>query len=172
MLEPFWRENKFSINMDEKNLEIAKSIIQELLEQMGFQAELEIGKFAEDNQENIICNIKVSEDSNLLIGQYGVNLQSLQHIARLLVRKKIEDKFNFILDINSYRQEKNQSVVEQAQSAAEQALSEGRAIILKPMTSYERRIVHMELAKNDKVKTESIGEGEERKVIVKPANLI
>jgi spoIIIJ-associated protein len=158
--------------MDEKNLEIAKSIIQELMEQMGFAAELEIEKSTQDNQENVICNIKVAEDSNLLIGQYGVNLQSLQHIARLLVRKKIEDKFNFILDINSYRQEKNQSVVEQAQSAAEQALIEGRAIIMKPMTSYERRIVHMELAKNDKVKTESIGEGEERKVIVKPANII
>jgi spoIIIJ-associated protein len=158
--------------MDEKNLEIAKSVVQDLMNQMGFSAEIEISKSSQDNQENIICNIKVSEDSNLLIGQYGVNLQSLQHIARLLVRRKIEDKFNFILDINSYRQEKNQSVIEQAQSAAEQALAEGRAIILKPMTSYERRIVHMELAKNDKVVTESLGEGEERKVAVKPANLI
>lgn len=158
--------------MDEKNLEITKNVIQELMEQMGFTAELEIEKSTQDNQENVICNIKVAEDSNLLIGQYGVNLQSLQHIARLLVRKKIEDRFNFILDINSYRQEKNQSVMEQAQIAAEQAISEGRAIILKPMTSYERRIVHMELAKNDKIKTESIGEGEERKVVIKPADLI
>lgn len=149
-----------------------KEIVQEVVNKMGFKAEVEIEKTSsEEGQETITCNIK-TEESNFLIGQYGVNLQSLQHIARLLVRKKIDEKVNFIVDVNSYRQEKNVSLEKIAREAAEQALREKRAIVMRPMSSYERRIVHMELSKNSQVKTESIGEGEERKVMVKPADLV
>lgn len=149
-----------------------KNIVQEMVDKMGFPAEVEMEKVSsEEGQETIICNIK-TEESNFLIGQYGVNLQSLQHIARLLVRKKIDDKVNFTVDVNSYRQEKNNSLEKMAREAAEQALRETRAIMMRPMSSYERRVVHMELSKNSQVKTESIGEGEDRKVVVKPADMV
>lgn len=55
-----------------------------------------------------------------------------------------------------------------ARSMAEEAILEGKEIVLRPMSPYERRIVHMELSKNSRVKTESIGEGENRKVIIRP----
>jgi spoIIIJ-associated protein len=96
----------------------------------------------------------------------------LQHIARLLAIKKTEERFNFIVDVNSYRQEKNGSIGKMAREMAEQALQERRAVVLRPMTPYERRIVHLELANNSDIKTESIGEGEERRVVIKPADLI
>ena len=83
--------------------------------------------------------------------------------------KKTEDKVKFIVDINSYRQEKNKSIIEQAILAAQQAVAEKKAVILRPMSSYERRIVHMELSKNSQISTESVGEGENRKVVVKLA---
>jgi len=156
----------------EKNSDnIIQKTIKELIDKMGFINEVEIKKEAAEDGENIVCNIK-TEDSNLLIGQYGVNLQSLQHIARLLVRKKAEEKINFILDVNSYREEKNESIEKMAKSSAEQAIREKRAIVLRPMTPYERRLVHLVLAKDSQVKTESIGEGEDRKVVIKPADLI
>jgi spoIIIJ-associated protein len=158
--------------MKEEILENIKEKVRGLIEKMGFKAEIEIKKEEADDQENIICNIAVEEDSHLLIGQYGVNLQALQHIARLLVRKEVEERVKFILDVNSYRQQKNQSVIEQAHQAASQAISEGRAIILRPMSAYERRIIHIELANNPEVVTESIGEGEGRKVVIKPAKAI
>ena len=149
-----------------------KNIVQDMVYKMGFSAEVAVEKISsEEGQESIVCNIK-TEESNFLIGQYGVNLQSLQHIARLLVRKKIDDKVNFTVDVNSYRQEKNSSIEKMAREAAEQALRETRAIMMRPMSSYERRIVHMEISKNSQVKTESVGEGEERKVVVKPAELL
>lgn len=149
----------------------AGEIIKEMILKMGFSCELE-----EKKQENLIgqpaiYNIKTA-DSNFLIGQYGVNLQSLQHLARVLVRKKTQNRTDFLLDVNSYRQEKNDSIIKLAQNAAEQALSEKRPVVLRPMSPYERRLIHLELSRSGRIKTESIGEGENRKVVVKPADLI
>lgn len=157
--------------MEEKSKKIIGEAIKELMEKAGFQFEIDLKESEE--QDGIICNIKTTGDSNLLIGQYGINLQAFQHIARLAIRKKLgEEKINFTLDVNSYRDQKNQSIIEQAQEAAKLALNEGRVIIMKPMTAYERRLVHMELSKDEKVATESVGEGENRKILVKPVNLV
>ncbi len=158
--------------MDKKQVEIIKDTIQELVEKIGFSPVVEIIENGKQEEENIVCNITIGEDSHVLIGQYGVNLQALQHIARILVRKKTDEKVKFVLDINNYRQEKNKSVADLACQAAEQALREGRAIVMRSMSAYERRLVHMELAGNTDVVTESIGEGESRKVVVKPAKNI
>jgi spoIIIJ-associated protein len=152
--------------------EEVKGIIKELVTKMGFSCEVEMKAESDGEREAIVCDIKTN-DSNFLIGQYGVNLQSLQHISRLIVRKKFPDqKISFILDVNAYRQEKNQSVAKMAQEFAEQAINERRAVVMRPMSPYERRIVHLELSKNDKVSTDSIGEGEDRRVVIKPADLV
>ncbi|MFA5777846.1 MAG: R3H domain-containing nucleic acid-binding protein [Parcubacteria group bacterium] len=159
--------------MEEKSKKIIKEAIRELMEKAGFLSEIELKESNSENKDGIICNIKTTEDSNLLIGQYGVNLQAFQHIARLAIRKKLSDeKVNFTLDVNSYRDQKNQSIIEHAKETAKLAISEGRVIIMKPMSAYERRLVHMELSQNEKVATESVGEGENRKILVKPVNLI
>lgn len=147
-----------------------KKVVQALVEKMGFPCEAEIIASQEGAEKNLICNIKTKE-SNFLIGQYGVNLQSLQHIARILVKQETSEKVGFILDVNSYRQEKNSSIVRLATEMAEQAVREKRAVVLRPMSPYERRIVHLELSKNSQIKTESIGDGENRKVVISPANL-
>lgn len=160
-------ENQGENREIEKKLE---EIVSELISKMGFQSEVSVKKKDEDGRETFICDLKTDE-SNFLIGQYGVNLQSLQHVARVVVRKKIEDKINFVLDVNSYRQEKNDSVIKMAKDLAEQALSEKRAVVMRPMSSYERRIVHLELSKDERIKTESIGEGEDRRVVIKPVDI-
>lgn len=156
--------------MDAKTTEIIKKTIEELIEKMGFSGIVTISQ--DENDDNIFCNINTETDSNFLIGQHGTNLQALQHLSRLIVRKHVPEKIRFTLDINSYRQQKNQSVIEQAKLAARDALSQGRAISMPPMSTYERRIVHLELSKNSEVVTESIGEGEGRKILVKPANML
>lgn len=157
--------------MNEQN-ELIKKTIEELLSKIGFISSVEINESNAEDQDGVICNITTKDDSNLLIGQYGVNLQAIQHIARLLVRRKTDEKIKFILDVNSYRKQKNESVIELAREAAETAISEKRAIVMKPMSNYERRLVHMELSKNENVVTESAGEGENRKIVVKPVDFI
>jgi spoIIIJ-associated protein len=153
-------------NMEQENVEQEiVAIVEGLISKMGFVSSIEMKK-AEEDEDVIICNIK-TEDSSFLIGQYGLNLQSLQHIARVIIRKKIIQPVNFILDVNSYRQEKKDSVVRLARNLAEEVIGGKSEIVMRPMTAYERRIVHIELSKNDRIKTESIGEGESRRIVIK-----
>lgn len=150
-----------------------QEIVGDLVEKMNIECEVDVICLENDNKDEkeLVCNIK-TKDSNYLIGQYGVNLQALQHIARLFVRKKINEQINFTLDVNSYRQEKNESVISLAKNIAQRVISEGRAITMRPMSAYERRLVHMELSKNEKIQSESVGIGEERHIVVKPSGLI
>jgi spoIIIJ-associated protein len=147
------------------------TIVTELIGKMGFIATVEVKNEEEEGKEVIICDIK-TEDSNFLIGQYGLNLQSLQHIVRVIIRKRLPESVNFILDVNSYRQEKNDSIARLAKNLAQEVVTEKKEVVMRPMTAYERRIVHMELSKNDQIKTESIGEGESRRIVIKPSESV
>jgi spoIIIJ-associated protein len=148
-----------------------KEIVEELIGKMGFVATVEIRNDEEEGKSVIICDIK-TEDSNFLIGQYGLNLQSLQHLVRVIIRKRIAEPVNFILDVNKYRQEKNDSIVRLAKNLAEEVVAGKKEIVMRPMTAYERRIVHMELSKNDQIETESIGEGESRRIVIRPLGTV
>lgn len=155
------------MNSQEKE-KMLKKITSEILQKMTFENfEIAVEKKSDTDGENLVINIETTE-SNLLIGQYGVTLSALQHILRLLVRRETEDKFKFLADVNHYLQEKIDSLAGIAREAAIQAISETKPVVLRPMSAYERRLVHMELAGNENIKTESIGEGEERRVVIKP----
>ena len=156
--------------MDQQSKDLIQKTIHELLEKIGFSGQVTVVE--SDKDEGIICNITTDNDSHFLIGQHGINLQALQHLARLMVRKQVPEKIRFILDVNNYRQQKNESVIQQALQAAAEAVAQHRSVTMKPMTTYERRIAHLELSKNSNVITESVGEGEDRKIVVKPADLI
>ena len=106
--------------------EMVKQVVLGLLEKMNIKGEVEIQTTSQNGRESLICNVK-TEESSYLIGQYGINLQALQHLARVIVRKKTAEKSDFILDINSYRQEKNESIAFLAKNMAEKALSEKRS---------------------------------------------
>lgn len=147
--------------------DIIKSAVEGLIEKMNINCETNVMASLEEGRENFICNVK-TEDSSYLIGQYGVNLQALQHLARVIVRKKAEEKSDFILDVNFYRKERNESIASLAKNMAEKAVLEKKTVTLRPMSPYERRLVHIELAENKKITTESIGEGEDRQVVIKP----
>lgn len=155
------------MNAQEKE-ELLKKTTAELLEKMTFGSfDISIQTQGDVDGENFLINIETAE-SNLLIGQYGVTLAALQHILRLLVRHKTDERFKFLLDVNRYLQAKTSTISDIAREAAGQAIRDKKPVVLRPMSAYERRLVHMELAGNENVKTESIGEGEERKVVVRP----
>lgn len=155
------------MNSEEKS-EILKNLVSEILEKMTFENfKVNVARDTSSDEESFVVNIETAE-SNLLIGQYGVSLKALQHIARLLVRFRTDEKIKFLLDVNNYLQQKTNSLLEIARNAAVQAINERKPVILRPMSAYERRIVHLELAENENIKTESIGEGEARKVVIKP----
>ncbi len=146
------------------NLEIIKQIITDLLNKIGFEAKIEIDS---SDQNNIIVNIQ-TEQAGFLIGQSGSNLNALQHISRILVNKKNSQPIQFILDVNNYRRHRLELLRELAQNMAKQALSKKVSLILHPMSAYERRIIHLSLADNPKINTESTGEEPKRRIVIKP----
>ncbi len=151
-----------------ENIEVIKKLISESLKKMGFSDfTLSVREEAGPDGEDLVFNIQ-TEDSDILIGQYGINLRSFQHILRAMVRKTTEERLRFSVDVNDYRKQKIGSLEEFAKSLARQAIIEKRPVIMRPMSAYERRIVHMTLSENNQIKTESIGGGEERKVVIKP----
>ena len=92
-------------------------------------------------------------------------VQDFNHIAQLIARKN--DEPSFFVDINNYRLERERIITELAKAAARKVLATKTEISLPAMNAYERRIIHMQLAAHPEVKTESIGLGKNRYVIVK-----
>jgi len=150
-----------------ENLKIIEETISDLLKRMSFDGKVEVSV---SNENNILANIQ-TEQAGFLIGQAGANLDALQHIARIIINKKNEQFIHFILDVNNYRKYKMELLKELAENVAEQALLEKVAITLRPMSAYDRRIIHLTLADNSKITTESIGEGAERKIIIKSLSI-
>jgi spoIIIJ-associated protein len=148
--------------------ELLKNVTTKLLQKMSFEGfEIALKSESDLDEGNFVINVQ-TPDSNLLIGQYGVTLAALQHILRLLVRRQTEEKLKFLLDVNHYLQAKTDSIADTAVEAAGRAISEKKPVVLRPMSAYERRLVHIALAENENVKTESIGTGEDRKVVIRP----
>jgi spoIIIJ-associated protein len=155
--------------MDSQEKEaLLKKITAEVLQKMTFENfEIIIASKSDAEGETFVINIETPE-SNLLIGQYGVTLAALQHTLRLLVRRQTEERLRFLADVNHYLQAKTDSLSELAIESAKQVIRDKKPVVLRPMSAYERRLVHVELAGNENVKTESIGEGEDRKVVIRP----
>jgi len=155
-----------------ETIEMLKYLIDDILKRMMFEDyTLEMREEDSPEGENFVFNV-VTREADLLIGQHGLNLNALQHLLRAIARRKTEDRLRFSIDINNYRKERMESLSSLAGNMAAQAVAEKRAVIMRPMTAYERRVVHITLAGNEQVKTESMGEGEERKIVIKPVGNI
>ena len=133
-----------------------------------------LAKFVDDNaqvgveaKENELYFVVTGEKLGKLIGFKGENLHAIQLLLSGL-KLRSESIVRMYLDINGYKANKNQTIVDLANKVAEQAIKIERNIHLDPMSAYDRRIVHTTLQDRDDVTTESTGEGEKRHVVIKP----
>ena len=144
--------------------ETIKQTITDLLKAMDLEAAVDIDA---SDQRNIVVNIETQE-AGFLIGQGGDNLKSLQHLARILVNKKLGFPAQFVLDINNYQKQRISFLKEMACQTANQVLNEKAPLFLQPMSSYERRIIHLALADYPEIETESAGQEPDRRITIKP----
>lgn len=107
------------------------------------------------------------ENVGKLIGYHGENMQAIQ-ILLSGIKTKGEGAIRMYLDVDGYKQNRNQAIIDLANKIAEQAIKIERNIHMDPMNAYDRRIVHTTLQGRDDVTTESTGEGEKRHVVIKP----
>jgi spoIIIJ-associated protein len=108
------------------------------------------------------------ETVGLLIGRRGDTLRSLQFLVNTLVQRSSGRWPQIVIDIGNYRQRRQESLEGLARRVAEQVRTSGRAHQLDPMQPYDRRIIHMALREDTTVRTESTGEGENRRITVYP----
>ena len=146
---------------------LIKKTTEELFKKMTFkEVAIEIEK--QQASPILIVSIQMEEDASRLIGQSGSNLNDLQRVLRLLVAKKLPEPPIFLLDINGYREKREAFLKELSQEIASQVIKTKKSVMFQPMSSYERRIIHLELAEKSDIVTESIGEEPERRVVVRP----
>lgn len=108
----------------------------------------------------------IYESETLVRENLSAIVESMNHLLQMIAKKN-EAKPIF-LDINNYRHEREGLIAELARAAAKKVLATKQEVSLPAMNSYERRIVHVELAVHPDVRTESIGEGKERYIVIKP----
>jgi len=152
-------------------LELGRDFLAGLLERMNLKAEIEIvpqsDHEADDDDRMQVLNI-VGDDLGILIGRQNETLSALEFITRLMVNQQSRARSNFIIDVNGYRAKRAESLHKLALRMADQVQQTGRTMALEPMTPAERRIIHLTLRNHASVTTQSVGEGDRRKVTIIP----
>jgi len=151
--------------------EAVKDILERLLTLMGVDGSVipqtQPIVEGEETTVSISFNIK-GEDLGILIGRRGQTLSCLQYITRLIVGHQMKDWVPIIIDVEGYKQRRYQALQAFARQMAEQVKTRETPFTLEPMSAYERRIIHLALADHPDVITESIGQGEARRVVILP----
>ena len=149
---------------------VAVEIVEALLEKMDMKATVEVSLTPPDDltgRQMTVLNIS-GDDLGLLIGARGETLDSLQHLSRLMAGHKMRQRANFVIDVEGYRERRQQALARMAERMGKKAVDRGRPVTLEPMPAYERRIIHMTLREDPQVRTESTGEGDRRRVRIYP----
>lgn len=121
----------------------------------------------EGDDGELILDIS-GDDMAVLIGRHGKTLDALQFIVSMITVRTIGFRYPVIVDVEGYKNRQRQKLESIARSAASRAVNQHRKVNLRPMTPYERRIVHIALRDDNRVETESEGEGSDRHVVVIP----
>ena len=153
---------------DEELYNIADTAIAALKDVLKYfnVGEVTIDEYEGDEGE-LILDI-TGDDLAVLIGRHGKTLDALQFIISAITVRKIGFRFPVIIDVEGYKNRQRQKLESLARSSANKAASQGRSVKLRPMTPYERRIIHVALRDDARVDTASEGEGTARHVVVVP----
>jgi len=143
--------------------DIIKETAQDLLHKLNVEASVSVS----EAEEGYSLNIQTPE-SGLLIGYHGEVINSLQVLLAIIVYKKLKVWVRIIVDVGDYRLKREETIKRMALDKAEEVKRTGQSATLNSLSPLERRIVHMTLAKDSDVYSESEGEGNNRRLTIKP----
>ena len=123
-----------------------------------------------DEDEGLLKLNIVGGDMGILIGKRGQTLDAMQFLLNLISNKDRKEKVKIVLDVEGYRYRREKSLRDMAKRLADKARFDRKNIVLEPMMSNERRIIHLELQNNPHVDTFSQGEEPQRRVVIAPKN--
>ena len=139
---------------------------EELLKAMGFSPRVS----ARADGDNVDVTAEVSEHEDLLTGRKGEVRQALQHLLNLTVNRGEGTRYHLQLEINDFWHRREQELIELARSMAEDAVVRGGEVMTEYLNAQERRIIHVTLREDPRVKTYAIGDGLIKKLAVAPAD--
>jgi spoIIIJ-associated protein len=166
---PREEEPRIDPDINAEEVDFAAHIVDDLLRLLDINAELTIREplTPGDGLGMVLAVIDISgDDLGLLIGRRGDTLLSLQYLVNLIVSRRYPGKGGVSIDVEHYRHRREEQVVSLAQRMADRVRQTGAPITLEPMTASERRLVHLALAEDPELATNSIGEGDNRKVVI------
>lgn len=145
-----------------EDIEITVDVLQHILRYINIHATVQVR-----STNPLTLNIHgINENLGLLIGRRGETLAALQLLVSLIVSHRTKHRMRIIVDAEHYRERREENLRSLAMRVAQQVRSYRRSIALEAMPPYERRIVHIALADSQDISTESIGEGDERRVVI------
>ena len=152
---------KVRVSLKESSAERAMNFLYDVFEKMNIKAEIE----SVEDDESLLLNVK-GKDIGIIIGRRGETLDSLQYLTSLVVNKEEQYYKRVVVDIENYRQKREDTLVKLADRLAEKVVRYKKSVTLEPMNPYERRIIHSTLQNHRYVETYSVGDEPNRKVII------
>lgn len=140
----------------------AEEIIKKMLDLAGFPAKVS----SETSARGIMLNVSC-DDSAILIGRQGQTMQSLEYILKLILSKQESRGVRVALNVDGYLERKNEKIVQKARELEERVKMKGEPVEIK-LPSSERKIIHLTLQDSEFVETVSEGEGDDRKLVIRP----
>ncbi len=147
---------------------LAEEILTELLARMDLASEVQIDQAEIDDGLPTVQLSIHGEFGGILIGRHGETLAAIQFLLGLITSRRLDRRVRVIVDVEGYRERRARLLRDMATRAAERAQRYRQPIFMDPMLPAERRIVHLALQDNPNVSTHSIGEGDNRRVVVSP----
>ena len=148
--------------------EAARATLADILRYMDMDGEVVVARAVDDEGLPTVELEVEGEYLGILIGHHGETLSALQFVTGLMTSRRISKRVRVIVDMEGYRERRSRMLRDIALRAAERAQRYRQPIFLDPMQPAERRIVHMALQQHPYVTTHSIGEGDNRRVVVSP----
>ena len=149
-------------------IENGRETINKLIEFMGVDVTSNLRRADSEDGGGPLFEIE-GDDSGLLIGRKGETLRSFQFLVRFLVSRNMGQRTNVSVDVEGYDDRRKQSLHNLAERVSQRVVRTGLSIELEPMNPRERRLVHMFLADESGVYTESSGSGSDRKIVIFPS---
>ncbi|MEW6230913.1 MAG: RNA-binding cell elongation regulator Jag/EloR [Chloroflexota bacterium] len=152
---------------------IARQVVEELLRSLEVMASAAIRQpeaqeaQLKPGEQPVVIDVS-GEDLGVLIGRRGETLDALQYITNLIVNRRTRRRVKVIVDVESYRRRREASLRGLAARMADRVRASRQAVTLEAMPAHERRLVHLSLQDDPDVYTQSVGEGEGRKVVISP----
>lgn len=150
------------IRQEKKNsLEEAKEALEAIL----FRMEIEGMVEGEQHGNEVHLNIR-SDKGGLIIGKRGETIDALQHILNKILNKKGQERIKVLLNAEGYRERRKERIKQLAEKLAAKVKETGKSATLEDMSSHDRKIIHMTLQSDDRIQTESQGDGLFKKVVI------